>query len=67
MKNMEIKPSVRRRFEFIEFQLLWEGVVGRKVLQEKFEISPQQATKDLTSYLDIAPSNMMYDLSLIHI
>lgn len=61
MHNSDIKPGVRRRFEFIEFQLLWEGVVGRKVLQEKFEISPQQATNDLTTYLDIAPRNMMYD------
>lgn len=61
MRNLGIKPSVRRRFEFIEFQLLWEGAVGRKVLQEKFEISPQQATNDLTGYLDIAPGNMMYD------
>jgi len=61
MKQQEIKQSLRRRYEFIEFQLMWEGEVGRKKLQQKFEISPQQATNDLTSYLDIAPSNMAYD------
>lgn len=61
MKHESIKPSQRRRYEFIEFQLLWEGTVGRKLLQQKFEISLQQATLDLTSYLDIAPKNMAYD------
>jgi len=58
---MEIKPSVRRRFEFIDFQLQWAGTIGRKVLQDQFEISPQQATNDLTAYLDLAPGNMSYD------
>lgn len=61
MKHERIKPSLRRRYEFIEFQLMWEGTVGRKLLQQKFEISPQQATIDLTSYLETAPRNMWYD------
>lgn len=61
MKHDNIKQSQRRRYEFIEFQLMWEGTVGRKLLIQKFEISPQQATLDLTSYLDIAPKNMTYD------
>lgn len=61
MKYESIKPSQRRRYQFIEFQLMWEGTVGRKLLQKKFEISPQQATLDLTAYLDMAPKNMAYD------
>lgn len=61
MKHEHIKPGLRRRYEFIEFQLMWEGTVGRKSLQDKFEISPQQATLDLTAYVDFAPKNMMYD------
>jgi predicted DNA-binding transcriptional regulator YafY len=61
MKHDSIKPGQRRRYEFIEFQLIWEGKIGRKLLQQKFEISPQQATLDLTSYLDLAPKNMVYD------
>lgn len=61
MKIEAIKPSVRRRYEFVEFQLMWQGAIGRKLLQKKFEISPQQATLDLTSYLDMAPKNMFYD------
>jgi len=61
MKQDKIKPRQRKRYEFIEFQLMWEGTIGRKLLQQKFEISPQQATLDLTSYLDLAPMNMAYD------
>jgi len=61
MKHETIKPSQRKRYEFIEFQLMWEGTVGRKLLKEKFEISLQQATLDLTSYLDLVPKNMAYD------
>ncbi|MCB1468120.1 MAG: WYL domain-containing protein [Rhizobiaceae bacterium] len=61
MKHEIIKPSQRKRYEFIEFQLMWDGTVGRKLLKDKFEISLQQATLDLTSYLDLAPKNMVYD------
>lgn len=61
MRQDNLKPRQRKRYEFIEFQLMWEGAIGRKLLQQKFEISPQQATLDLTSYLDKAPMNMSYD------
>lgn len=57
----EQKPAIRRRFEFIEFALLWEGSVGRGKLQDQFSISSQQATKDLTSYGEMAPGNLVYD------
>ena len=61
MTDAEIKPSVRRRFEYIEFQLNWEGSIGRKKLKDQFEISVQQATNDLNAYLDLCPGNMLYD------
>lgn len=56
-----LKISIRRRFEFIEFCLNWEGKVGRPQLQDQFSISPQQATNDLTTYIDACPGNMIYD------
>ncbi|WP_262692473.1 WYL domain-containing protein [Kordiimonas aestuarii] len=61
MSRLDVRENVRQRFEFIEFQLKWEGGVGRKKLQDKFLISPQQATKDLTAYADTCPNNMVYD------
>ena len=57
----DLRASIRRRFEFIEFQLNWEGSVGRRKLQDQFSISPQQATNDLTAYTDACPGNMVYD------
>lgn len=57
----DIKTNIRRRFEFIEFCLNWDGKVGRPQLQDQFSISPQQATTDLTTYLDYCPGNMGYD------
>ena len=56
-----LRASIRRRFEFIEFQLNWEGAVGRKKLQDQFLISPQQATNDLTAYFRAYPGNMLYN------
>lgn len=61
LDHTELKPAIRRRFEFIEFAVTWEGSVGRKKLQDQFAISPQQATKDLTAYSEIAPDNLRYD------
>ncbi len=60
-KIQDIKSNILKRFEYIEFQLMWEGSVGRKKLQEQFAISMQQATKDLNAYMDACPENMFYD------
>jgi len=61
MGKYQLKEAIRRRWEFIEFCLSWEGAVGRKRLQDTFGISPQQATKDLNGYADLFPRNMAYD------
>lgn len=57
----ELKRSIRRRFEFIEFQLSWAGKIQRKQLQDQFSISPQQATLDLGEYQDAFPTSVRYD------
>ncbi|MEM9617928.1 MAG: WYL domain-containing protein [Pseudomonadota bacterium] len=61
METYVLKEAVRRRWELIEFCLNWEGAVGRKRLQDAFNISPQQATNDLNGYADLARGNMHYD------
>lgn len=55
------KTSVRKRMEFIEFLLNWEGKIGRPQLQEQFGTSLQQATVDLRAYGDQHPENIAYD------
>ena len=53
----------RKRLEFIEFRLLWEGRVNRGGLTEAFDISEQQASLDLARYQKAAPGNLIYDLT----
>tara|TARA_R110001606_G_scaffold284220_1_gene432580 strand:- start:1916 stop:2812 length:897 start_codon:yes stop_codon:yes gene_type:complete len=61
MQKTDLNPNVQRRLEFIEFSLFWEREVGRSAITKQFDISPQQATIDLNTYLDFAPGNMFYD------
>jgi len=58
-----LKNEVRKRLEFIEFQLFWYGSLQRKALTEAFEISGFQATKDIKLYLELVSGNIHYDTS----
>ncbi|MCP4117702.1 MAG: WYL domain-containing protein [Desulfobacteraceae bacterium] len=53
--------STRQRIEFIETRLYWEGKISRKDLTGYFDISIPQATKDIKTYMEIAPANIQYD------
>lgn len=66
---MTITPPKKRwgaeqRLEFIEFQAYWEGAINRANLIDQFGVSAPQASADLTTYQQIAPDNLRYDLSL---
>jgi len=61
--SSELRWSNRRRFEFIEFRLYWEGKLNRRDLIEFFGISVPQASMDLTRYQELAPDNLHYDKS----
>lgn len=52
---------VRRRLEFIDFRLFWDGRFNRKDLSETFGISPQQASSDIAHYERLSPGNLIYD------
>ena len=56
--------NVERRYEFIEFRLYWQGNINRSDLMEAFGISTQQASKDLTKYIEGRKSNLVYDKRL---
>lgn len=55
------KWSIRQRYEFIEFRLVWEGRVNRRDLVERFGLSTQQASADLAAYDKFSPGNLLYD------
>jgi len=50
-----------RRFEFIEWKLLWEGQLNRSDLENTFDISTPQASVDLKQYREIAGENIAYN------
>jgi hypothetical protein len=55
------KWPLRRRLEFIDFRLFWNGRVNRSDIRDTFDISVQQASSDLSHYERLAPRNMAYD------
>lgn len=59
----EIPWTVERRMEFIDFRLLWEGQIRRKDITDTFSISVPQASMDLARYDDLAPGNLLYDVT----
>jgi hypothetical protein len=56
-----LRWGVRRRLEFIDFRLFWDGRFNRSDLAETFGISAQQASADIAQYQRIAPKNLAYD------
>jgi hypothetical protein len=58
--------SAKKRLEFIETRLFWEGKISRKDLTDYFDISIPQATKDFKAYSDLASANIQYDTSAKH-
>jgi WYL domain len=64
LDNEQIWPvrwSQKRRLEFIEFRLLWEGRINRSDLMDFFGISMPQASLDFAKYRELAPENAVYD------
>ena len=57
----QLRWGVRRRLEFIDFRLFWDGRFNRKDMAETFGISSQQASVDIGQYEKIAPNNLAYD------
>jgi len=60
-QEINVRWGVRRRLEFIDFRLFWDGRFNRKDLSETFGISPQQASADIAQYEQVAPNNLFYD------
>ena len=59
----DLRWSIERRLEFIEFRLYWEGGINRGDIVDQFGLSIPQASKDLSRYQELAPNNMVYDKS----
>lgn len=58
-----MRLNIKKRMEFIETRLFWEGAISRRDLTEHFGISNPQASKDIKQYIKLAPDNIHYDNS----
>ena len=59
--SQTVRWGVRRRLEFIDFRLFWDGHLNRRDLAVTFGISAQQASADIAQYETLAPNNLTYD------
>ena len=62
-QTVTIPWSTRKRLQFLEFKLYWEGRVNRGDLTTEFGISIPQASVDFTKYQEMAPQNISYNSS----
>lgn len=53
--------AAEKRLKFIESRLYWEGWLRRGNIEDFFQISTPQATKDIKEYKERAPDNIVYD------
>jgi len=58
-----LRWAVEARLDLLERKLFWEGTANRRDLIERFGVSEQQASSDLTRYQAMAPNNLVYDKS----
>ncbi len=63
-KDRQLNWGVKRRYEFIEFRMFWQGRINRGDLMEAFGDSTQQASLDLNAYFEQAKRNLVYDRRL---
>ena len=59
--SVPLRWGVRRRLEFVDFRLFWDGRFNRADLAATFGISAQQASADIAQYEKLAPGNLRYD------
>lgn len=60
-EGQSLRWGVRRRLEFIDFRLFWDGRFNRSDLADTFGISTQQASADIAQYEKLAARNLQYD------
>lgn len=60
--RLSAKRPSEKRLAFIDFRLAYGGTLRRSTLTDEFDISPQQATKDIKAYTELAEHNMIYSM-----
>lgn len=63
MDKSKLRFALAYRLRFIDFLLAEYGTVNRSAICDYFELSEPQASLDFSTYKEIAPGNMEYDMS----
>jgi hypothetical protein len=63
MDKEKLTFAMTYRMRFIDFLLAQYGLVNRSAIVSYFGLSAQQASNDLAMYQELAPQNMVYDLT----
>lgn len=60
-KPMDVSQTQRERLAFLELRAFFTGELRRGDIESRFGVKPAAASRDLSSYRDIAPNNLDYD------
>ncbi|WP_444678652.1 hypothetical protein [Halomonas sp. E19] len=63
MDTASLPWDMQARYRLIEVLALWEGKVAASQVGTVFGIGRQQSQKILRKYRDLAPKNLVYDVS----
>ena len=61
--SLVLSQIQRERLAYIDYKVFFSGELRRADLESRFGIAPAAATRDLTCYRGLAPSNLVYDSS----
>lgn len=57
----DVSQTQRERLAFLELRAFFTGELRRGDIESRFGVKPAAASRDLSSYRDIAPDNLDYD------
>ena len=58
---MDVSQTQRERLAFLELRAFFTGELRRGDIEARFGVKPAAASRDLSSYREIAPDNLDYD------
>lgn len=61
MVTLDVSQTQRERLAFLELRAFFTGELRRGDIESRFGVKPAAASRDLSSYRDIAPNNLDYD------
>lgn len=60
-KTLDVSQTQRERLAFLELRAFFTGELRRGDIEARFGVKPAAASRDLSSYREIAPDNLDYD------